>query len=449
MSRQVAHGAVWFTEPVKARVLALMKAQSSAARSAYQAIHKHGLKGNAVKQHVKRNFMTSLNKRYISDAVSRVAAIEDEGVLFGGKQAWKDMQSGKLSKEEWQERRNGQLYSRGDRTKSGNPNIRVVGDKLLVNDPTGRGKWLEGRLFIPAKWKPILDCYDVRLLCKDDKFEVKVSWTEPDTPELPTVAGAIGVDCNPDGVAVVEVTGDGNLKHHRYEREQRIQFAGRGKRNYDIKQLAVRVVDVAKEARKPLVVEKLRFSSDSRQKGYRKFRRTKANFIYRQMLDAIKSRAAKEGVPLVEVQPAFTSILGNLKYASPYSLNRHTAAALVVGRRGMGLLERQDFTVTQEDDENAKLNLAGRGFKTALTPKAYSFLQACGLKEKSAGLTAPALAPGSRPGIGASTGEIPVGQPVAITGRHGNVNNVQGEERPLRAWRDFPSFVNQGLWKIL
>jgi len=118
-----------------------------------------------------------------------------------------------------------------------------------------------------------------------------------------------------------------------------------------------------------------------------------------------------------------TSILGNLKYAEPYSLNRHTAAALVIGRRGMELLERQDFTVTQEEDENAKLNLEGRGFKTALTPKAYSFLQACGLKEKQAGLTAPALAPGSRPGTGASTGEIPVGESVPITGRNRGVNN--------------------------
>lgn len=429
MSRQIAHGTVWFPEPVKTRVLGLMKAQSSAARSAYQAIHKHGLKGNSVKQYVKRNFMSSLNQRYISDAVSRVAAIEDKGVLFGGKQAWKDMREGKLSKEAWQERRNGQLYSRGDRTKSGNPNIRVVGSRLLVNDPSSRGRWLEGRLFIPDKWKPVLDCYDVRLLYRVGKFEVKVSWTESDTPKLPTVAGAIGVDCNPDGVAVVEVTGDGNLKQHRYEREQRIQFASREKRDYDIKQLAVRVVDVAKEAWKPLVVEKLNFSPDNRQKGYRKFRRTKANFVYRQMLTAIKSRATREGVPLIEVQPAFTSILGNLKYAKPYSLNRHAAAALVIGRRGMGLLERQDFTVMQEEDENAKLNLVGRGFKIALTQKAYSFLQVCGLKEKPAGHTAPALAPGSRPGIGASVGEIPTGESTGTTGHRGNANSIQGEER--------------------
>jgi IS605 OrfB family transposase len=429
MSRQVAHGVVWFPEPVKVRVLGLMKAQSSASRSAYQAIHKHGLKGNTVKQYVKRNFMDTLNQRYISDAVSRVAAIEDEGVLFGGKQMWKDMQSGKLPKEEWQERRNGQLYSRGDRTKSGNPNIRVVGSRLLVNDPTGRGKWLEGHVFIPDKWKPRLDCYDVRLIYKGEKFEVKVSWTELDTPKLPIVVGAIGVDCNPDGVAVVEVTGDGNLKHHQYKREQRIQFARRGKRDYDVKQLAVRVVDVAKETRKPLVVEKLDFNPANRKKGSRKFRRTKSQFIYRQMLGAIKSRAMREGVPLIEVQPAFTSLLGNLKYAEPYSLNRHTAAALVIGRRGTGLMERQDFTVTQEDDENAKLNLAGRGFKTALTPKAYSWLEGCFLKPKPARLTASVLAAGSKPATDTSTGEIPVGESSSTTGRGRVLNKNSGEER--------------------
>jgi len=429
MSRQVAHGTVWFHEQAKVRVLDLMKAQSSAARSAYQAIHKHVLKGNAVKQYVKKNYMGLLNQRYVADAVSRVAAIEDESVLFGGKQAWMDMRTGKLSKKEWQERRNSQLYSRGDRTKSGNPNIRVVGDRLLVNDPSGRGKWLEGQLFIPDKWQPVIDCYDVRLLYRGGKFEVKVSWAEPDTPKLPTVAGAIGIDCNPDGVAVVEVTGDGNLQRHQYKREQRIQFAGRGKRDYDIKQLAVRVVDVAREARKPLVVEKLNFSPGSRKKGYRKFRRCKSNFIYRQMIDAIKSRATRKGVPLVEVQPAFTSVLGNLKYAVPYSLNRHTAAALVIGRRGMGLLERQDFTVTQDDDENAKLNLVGRGFKTALTPKAYSFLQTCGLREKPAGHTAPVLAAGSRPATGTSAGGVPAGESSSTTGRGRVLNKNLGEER--------------------
>ena len=95
----------------------------------------------------------------------------------------------------------------------------------------------------------------------------------------------------------------------------------------------------------------------------------------------------------------------------------------------MKLLERQDFTVTQDESGSEKLNLEGRGFKHTLTPKAYSFLQVCSLKEKPAGLTAPALVPGSRHGIGASVGEIPTGESTGTTGHRGNANSIQGEER--------------------
>lgn len=42
---------------------------------------------------------------------------------------------------------------------------------------------------------------------------------------------------------------------------------------------------------------------------------------------------------------------------------------------------------------------------------------------------APTLAPGSRPGIGASVGEIPTGESTGTTGHRGNANSIQGEER--------------------
>jgi IS605 OrfB family transposase len=383
--------------------------------------------GNAVKLYVKKNFMQLLNQRYIADAVSNVTSIKMAGNVFGGKVAWGDLQSGEMSKQEWQERRNNQLYSRGDRTKSGNPNIRVVGDKLLIKDHSAIGRWIEGRLFIPNKWRVDAECYNVRLIYRNEKFEVKVSWEETAGVEILTTGGAVGIDCNPDGIAVVEVNADGNLVRHMYEKEQRIQFAGRGKRDYDIKQMAVRAVDVAKESQKILIVEKLAFGK--RKNGVRKFRRMKSNFIYRQMLDAVKSRASREGVPVIEVQPAFTSILGNLKYAKQYSLNRHTAAALVIGRRGLGFLERHDFTVTQEESGSGKLNLEGRGFKHTLTPKAYSWLEDCFIKPKQADLTGPVLAPGLRPGIGISAGEIPAGESGLTTGQLGNANSILGEER--------------------
>ena len=75
-----------------------------------------------------------------------------------------------------------------------------------------------------------------------------------------------------------------------------------------------------------------------------------------------------------------------------YSLNRHTAAALCVARRGLGIKERQDF-VMQEDSEKKVVNLEGRGTRIALSLKAWQWLETM-VKPKQAGLTALALAAG-------------------------------------------------------
>jgi IS605 OrfB family transposase len=52
------------------------------------------------------------------------------------------------------------------------------------------------------------------------------------------------------------------------------------------------------------------------------------------------ARCARDGVDLVQVNPAFTSIIGGKKYAPWRGLTRHHAAALVMGRRALGFGER-------------------------------------------------------------------------------------------------------------
>ena len=70
----------------------------------------------------------------------------------------------------------------------------------------------------------------------------------------------------------------------------------------------------------------------------------RSNFCYRAILEAIKRRAAKFHVPVIEVFAGYTSILGIAKYKKMYTLNRHTAAALLIGRRAMGIVrERENF----------------------------------------------------------------------------------------------------------
>lgn len=418
--RNVAHGTAYFAPIDLKRVRHLMKLQCSAVRAAYQFMRRTGHVTNEVKKHVKVNYMADLNQRYVSDACGLAAQMRKApSVIFGGKRAWRDLQENKLAKEDWRERRDSTLYSRGDKTKRGNPNLRVVGDRLLVNDPAERGRWIEGRLFVPKKFSFDPSCYDVRLMFKDGQVSVRIT---SDVRAVPIVTqpidhGVVGVDCNPDGVALVEIDQSGNLLHHRYDAEQRIRFAKQGKRTYDVRQLAVRVVDRALSASKPLVLEKLHFWG-GRQRGA-KFNRMRHNFLHRQMLDAIKSRASRMGVEVLEVEPAFTSILGKLKYMDMYSLNNHAAAALVIARRGMGILEKQTFTDALRGLGGSRVNLEGRSRKHTLKPKAWSWMRAEFLRPKNSRVHSPAASSHNGMGIGGNPVAIPGGQPSTITGRRG------------------------------
>ena len=147
----------------------LMRDWSSCVRYAYQRIHRDGLTGNAIKVACKLFYMKKLNQRYIADAVLKAQAIKKDHVIFGGKKRWKDLLSGLLPKKEWQECRDSELYSRGDRTKKGNPNIRILntpeGYKLRIGLP-GPREFLMFDLYIPEgrknnkkNYKELLDLY--------------------------------------------------------------------------------------------------------------------------------------------------------------------------------------------------------------------------------------------------------------------------------------------------
>jgi hypothetical protein len=59
-------------------------------------------------------------------------------------------------------------------------------------------------------------------------------------------------------------------------------------------------------------------------------------FIWSKFLKAVDRCAVREGVPVIKVKPAFTSIIGILKYQHMYGISNHESAAYVIARRGLG-----------------------------------------------------------------------------------------------------------------
>ncbi len=65
-----------------------------------------------------------------------------------------------------------------------------------------------------------------------------------------------------------------------------------------------------------------------------------SQFAYSKFQDLVKSKARLAAIEVVEVNPAYSSLIGMTKYLSLYGLNSGTAAALVLARRGLRFSER-------------------------------------------------------------------------------------------------------------
>ena len=162
-----------------------------------------------------------------------------------------------------------------------------------------------------------------------------------DMMDVPVVTdqrrGAIGVDLNADHLAVSETYGDGNwLKSGRVP----LVTYGKSQRQAEalIGDAVAGIVAYARDAGKPIVIEKL----DFRQKRSglegesRKYSLMLSSFSYGKVKACFLSRGIRQGVEVYQVNPAYSSVIGRVKFMERYGLSVHQAAALALARLLLG-----------------------------------------------------------------------------------------------------------------
>ena len=154
--------------------------------------------------------------------------------------------------------------------------------------------------------------------------------------------GVIGVDINADHVAITETDRFGNCIRH-----ESFPWVCYGKSHTQTEalsgDLAKKLVDLAIASRKPLVIERLDFQkkkSALKESSTPKQARMLSSFAYKTLSTHIRSRSFRFGVEVEEVNPAFTSLIGRIKFAKRYGLSVHEAAAFCIARRALGVSER-------------------------------------------------------------------------------------------------------------
>ena len=177
---------------------------------------------------------------------------------------------------------------------------------------------------------------------RDEKgWRVLVSVAAP-AIEIKTNAalGAVGVDVNADHLAVAETDRFGNLAG-----VTRIDLPLYGKNPDQAKALigdaCVEIAKLASQAGKPVVIEKLNFAKKKAELAETQPRQARilSSFSSNKIASGIDSACFRAGVELIEVNPAYTSVIGAVNHAQIRGISVHLGAAFAIARRGLGLSE--------------------------------------------------------------------------------------------------------------
>lgn len=290
-------------------------------------------------------------------------------IIFGGRKNFIRRCKGLITNEEWKNLRDNNYYSRGDKTKKGNPNLRVIIKNnmtfleisTLNRDENNRAIKIRVPLYLPQKLSKktgkingrnyrqmVLDylltgeAYHVELIRKKSKIYCHITIDESKIneykEEFNLYNGVIGIDTNPDGLALTRLDKDGNYKWSVYLKESELLYARTNRRDNLCGELVRDVINIAKSEHCAIAFEDLKFKNDKDVKS--KFARIKHQFIYSKLLSMLESKAMRENVQYFKVKPQFTSKIGLYKYCHQYGLDVHNGAALVIGRRSFGFNEK-------------------------------------------------------------------------------------------------------------
>ncbi len=303
-------------------------------------------------------------KEKIKDIKDHILNNTIPSVVFGGKKNLEKLQKKEISKEDWKELRSNSFYSRGDASKEGNLHTRLYYDeggdefKLRIGIPRdgkrckyifcpvevpGEERHKEKReLLISAIEKSI--AYSVRITRDKDRYTSHITLSEDVRGryiyEIPKFAEKVGgIDINVDRICVVIADRQGNFIDRKTFYCHELEYVRKNKRDYVIHKTVKEIFEwINSKSIECIVIENLNFKQDM--DTQKKLNRIKSNFTYSKIYESITRKALREGIDIKLINPAYTSCIGDLKYASLYGLSRHESASYVIARRGLGYNEK-------------------------------------------------------------------------------------------------------------
>jgi transposase, IS605 OrfB family, central region len=360
----------------KEKLIKLMRKQSSAIRVAYnmlRELEKEKTKNpHAQIYHRLRQLFPDLPTKYIDSAIYKAKQYPtDKPVVFGGKRLFEKLCKNHLTgkareklKKQWRELRQGTLIGIGSKHKTAQGNLLLrfmeldgklhlrittgnrefIYAKVLREPSNGKDKWITFMAMLLESWQiKNYFAYTVELKLRDGEVYGNVSFEIP-TPEVKYTKenGVIAVDTNalPIHLAVAEVSKTGELLSYQTISLHHLLGLSQNSKDHQEWILAHKIVDLAIEKGKAIAVENLKkLKKGTRGDGKATLRKILHQWNAKKFLQKLKRVAMLKGVEVIEVNPAYTSVIGMLKYAPQLNIDKDISGAYVIGRRALGFKE--------------------------------------------------------------------------------------------------------------
>jgi IS605 OrfB family transposase len=360
----------------KEKLIKLIRKQSSAIRVAYNIL-KELEKEKTRNPHTQiyhrlKQLFPELPTKYIDSAIYKAKQYPtDKPVLFGGKRLFEKLCKKHLSgkareklKKQWRELRQGTLISIGSRHEAvkgnlllrfieldGKLHLRIttgnrefIYAKVLREPSNSKDKWLTFMAMLLESWQTKKDfAYTVELKLRNGEVYGSVSFEIP-TPEVRYTKenGVIAIDTNasPIHLTVAEVSKTGELLSYQTISLHHLLGLSQNSKDHQEWILAHQLLDLAIQKDKAIAIENLKkLKKGMRGDGKATLRKILHQWNAKKFLQKLKRVAMLKGVEVVEVNPAYTSVIGMLKYAPRLNIDKDVAGAYVIGRRALGFKE--------------------------------------------------------------------------------------------------------------
>ena len=300
--------------------------------------------------------------QYDAKAIYRLN--KEKKVIFGGKKLFLDRANNKISREEFQFKKLLPLYSVGEAIQKGNRLFKIISENSILFKPCKDVKISLDLNSIGSNYKKklnqLIKLQDAKQISISYKLDLQYIYITFDNSKIESnfyktkKNRVIAIDMNPNylGYSIIDWKSEG--KYHIIDKgvfdislinkkenslacssDDKRKLYIKNKRDYELIKIAHALFDLTKHYRcEVLSIEKLNIATRDLNKGKRLNKLVNNQWNRNKFVNVLKKLVNGSSTVLIDVEPAYSSILGNLIYREE-RLPDMILSSIEIGRRGI------------------------------------------------------------------------------------------------------------------